>query len=266
MLLPLPSWPDVTSTHYLDCCIAVFTNELDNAQKEMSSPVISIYAYLRGCALLARGYLLEGLHDLYLIDNVNLFPKDYIQTTIVSLLSDASLFERFLQQSFYLKAPKWKKIEEDSEGSKRASVCSNEFTLYPPNLTKEDIAFEQFCDYVQQSSIVDDRDTAIILFKSLSHWINRPIPSTTGTAKPPRRWSLGGNTSKESSSSSKTAQKTGQIISVTASSTIPTKIFEQFLELWQRTSAEKARMNSCLPKDRQEQETVLMVDSNLFHR
>ena len=255
MLLPLPSWPMNTSIHYLDCCIEIFTKELENAHEEHSSPVISIYAYLRGCALLARGYLLEGLEDLYLIENVNLFPKDYIQTIILPLLSDASLFERFLQQSFYLTAPTWKKIKDESDGNKRASIVSNDVTIYPTNMTRGDLSFDQFYDYVNQSNIVFDRETAVLLFKALLNWIHRP----TSTVKPARRWSLGGNTYKESSPSTANTVPKG----APNNSILPGKIFEQFLEVWQRTSAEKARMNSCLPKHRQKQETILMVNLTL---
>jgi hypothetical protein len=108
MELPLPDWSLNTSTHYLDSCIEIFTNELKNAQQERSPAIISIYAYLRGCALLARGQYLDGLRDLYLIENPNLFPNDYIEKTIVPQLSDECLLELFLHEPFYIKSSEWK--------------------------------------------------------------------------------------------------------------------------------------------------------------
>ena len=255
MLLPLPDWPMNVSTHYLDSCIKVFTNELESAQGERSSPIISIYAYLRGCALIARGYLLQGLYDLYMIENANLFPKDYIRMTVVPLLSDVSLLDRFRQESFYLKAPEWKKIPDEPAGSRKSSTTSADFSPLPPNSIEGDVSLEQFHDYTQRSSIVNDRQTSQILFKALMHWANtskKPV----GTTKPIRRWSLGGNTYKEPPAS---LQIGNQTIDFSLKSSLPAKLFELFLEMWQRANAEKARMNYCLPKDRQKQESILMV-------
>jgi hypothetical protein len=263
MILSLPHWPTNVSTHYLDYCIEVFTNELESARKEHSSPVISIYAYLRGCALIARGDLLDGLCDLYLIENSNLFPKDYIQTTIIPLLDDASLLDRFRQESFYIQAPEWKKITDEPETRSRSSTASSGTALLLPNIIEGDVSFERFRDYVQQSSIVTDTETAAILYKALLHWANT-ASKPTATIRPHRRWSLGGNTYKEPSNTANSIQKENQTLDRRpANSLLPAKLFELFLEIWQRTNAEKARMNHCLPKDRQKQESILMVKS--FH-
>jgi len=259
MLLSLPDWPSNVSTHYLDDCIETFTDELENAEEEYSSPVISVYAYLRGCALLARGRLLDGLRDLYLIENSNLFPKDYIQTIILPLLSDASLLDRFLQEPFYVQSPEWKKITNElEENTRRFSHSFTEFPPLPPNVIQSDLSFEQFHDYVHRSSIVSDKDTSEILFKALLHWTNNTnkLPEVN---KPRRRLSLSNNPSKDLLSTSNGDKKWSQTIDISPKSSLPVKLFELFLEIWQQTNAEKARMNYCLPKDRQKQESILMV-------
>jgi hypothetical protein len=255
MLLPLPDWPSNVSTHYLDSCLEVFTGELAHAQEEKLSPVISVYAYLRGCALLARGRLLEGLHDLYLIENSNLFPKDYIQTIIVPLLVDASLFDRFVQEPFYLQSPVWKKIKNEFEISRRFSNSSTDFLPLPPNVIEADLSLEQFDGYLHRLGILTDKEMTEILFKALLHWTNTTNKSSDAP-KTRRKWSLGGNTQKETSN--------GQTIDLSLHSSLPAKLFELFLEIWQRTNAEKARMNSYLPKDRQKQESILMV-KHFYH-
>jgi hypothetical protein len=254
MLLPLPDWPSNISTHYLDSCIDIFTYELENAEEEQSSPVISTYAYLCGCALLARGYLLEGLRHLYLIEDRNLFPKDYIQTNIVPLLSDAGLLDQFHQESFYIKSSDWKKIIDEPPISRRFSQSSADFLLLPVG----DLSFDQFHDYVHRSSIVSDRETVTILFKALLHWANTKS-QVLETNKPLRRWSIGGNASREPSNLVIDSKKGAQTIDFSPNSSLPSKLFELFLEIWQQTNAEKDRMNYCLPKDRQKQESILMV-------
>jgi len=255
MLLPLPDWPSNISTHYLDSCIETFTNELENAEKEHSSVVISIYAYLRGCALLARGRLLDGLRDLYLIENPNLFPKHYIQTTIVPLLVGADLLDQFREEEIYINSPEWKKLSDEFEGSGNSSHNSTDFPPLSPDIIEGDLSFEQFHDYVHRSSIVNDKDTAEILFKALLHWTNN-TPRLPNTNRPRvRRWSLGGNTPKEGLD----IPNKSQTIDRSPNSSLPSKLFELFLEIWQQTNAEKARMNYCLPKDRQKQESILMV-------
>jgi len=255
MLLPLPDWPSNISTHYLDHCIHTFAYELENAEEEHSSPQISTYAYLCGCALLARGYLLEGLRNLYLIEDQNLFPKDYIQTTIVPLLSDAGLLDRFHQESFYIESSEWKKLIDEPEISRKFSQSSAEF----PSLPVGDLSFDQFHDYVHRSSIVSDRETAEILFKALLHWVNTTNQALEAN-RPRRRWSIGGNTSREPSNLSIDPKKGSQTINFSPNSLLPSKLFELFLEIWQQTNAEKDRMNYCLPKDRQKQESILMVN------
>ena len=257
MLLPLPNWPSDVSTHYLDCCIEAFTIELESAQNDHSAPVINIYAYLRGCALIARGDLLKGLEDFYLIENPNLFPKDYIQTVIVPLLSERSLHDRFQQEEFYLQSPEWKQLTEEFPGSRKSSTSSMDYPPLP--VIEGDLSFEKFHDYVQRSSIVNGKETAAILFRALSHW----IPKSSDTTKTRRRWSLGGTPSKESTQIPNSSLKGSQTLAASPNMSLPAKLFEHFLEIWQRTNAEKARMIYTLPKERQKQESILMVTKNL---
>lgn len=257
MLLELPVWPSDISTHYLDYCIEIFTNELEAAEEAHSSPVISVYAYLRGCALIARGHLIKGLHDFYLIENSNLFPKKYIQTVVVPLLSDAGLYDRFLREEFYIQSPEWKKLTDDFEESDEYSNTS----INLPPVPQGDISFDQCLTYLQRSNIITDLETITILFKALLHWVNY----SSDTIKTHRRWSLGGNTPKDSGNQSTNIKKGNQMIDVNPNRTLPAKLFELFLEIWRQTNVDKARMNSYLPKDRQKQESILMVKrSNIY--
>jgi hypothetical protein len=266
MLLPLPDWSLNTSTHYLDSCIEVFTVELQNAQEERSQSIITVYAYLRGCALLARGHYLDGLRDLYLIDNPNLFPKDYITTTIVPLLSDAFLLDLFLHESFYIESSEWKKVSTHPTHSDISIINPEESVMDPIpvisdsklHVIEDNLPFEQFYAYVHRLSIVIDPETARILFKTLLHWID-PTNKSTETYKPRRRWSISGNPSNETLNTLNKHQQGNQIINPLPNSALPAKRFELFLEIWQQTNAEKARMSSYLPKDRQKQESILIV-------
>ena len=268
MLLPLPDWSLNTSTHYLDSCIEVFTIELQNAQVDHSQPIITVYAYLRGCSLLARGYLLDGLRDLYLIDNPDLFPKTYITTTIVPLLSDAFLLDLFLHESFYIQSAEWQKIHTHPTYSdmltinleKSGNLLDDTISVksltevipdHQPNVIDDDLSFQQFYEYVHRLSIVIDRDTATILFKILLRWTDTTNKSGE-IYKPRRRWSVSVNPSKEELNSD-------QPENLPPNSSLPAKLFESFLEIWQHTNAEKARMKCYLPKDRQKQESILIV-------
>jgi hypothetical protein len=267
MLLRLPDWSSDASTHYLDSCIDIFTIELKNAKKEHSLPLITVYGYLRGCALLARGHLLDGLHDLYLTENRNLFPKDYIETTVVPLLIDAFLFDIFLHEQFYIKSPEWKKIQTQLTDDSMLTISIGQSTNHTGNampvtpttekmlqseydVIEDSLSFEQFNKHVHHLSIVFDRETADILFKSLLHWIDKPHKSVE-TNKVSRRWSISGNSSNENTNH--------QRDKLPFNLTLPANLFNIFLQTWQQTNAEKARMNSLLPKDRQKQESVLMV-------
>ncbi|CAF3630537.1 unnamed protein product [Adineta steineri] len=279
MLLPLPDWPLNITTHYLDSCIEVFTIELLHAQEERSQPIISVYAYLRGCALLTRGYLLNGLQDLYLIDNENLFPKNYIETMIIPLLSEAHLLDLFHHESFYIESTEWKKIRtnsidsdmlqsinlEQSDNSLDDNISVKPFNDVnlntKPTVIKDDLTFEQFYEYVHRLSIVIDKDSAAILFRALLHLIkttNKPVD----TFKRNRRWSISGSLSRETVNTFSTQPRENSVQTVSLNSSLSGKIFEVFLETWQHINVEKVRMNSYLPKDRQKNETILIISSS----
>ncbi|CAF5119809.1 unnamed protein product, partial [Rotaria magnacalcarata] len=195
MLLPLPDWPTNTSTHYLDICIELFTSELKNAQQENSPSVIAVYAYLRGCALLARGQYLDGLRDLYLIENPNLFPREYIETVVLSRLADECLLDLFFNESYYTNAPEWKKLrtratsqrmsiidlersggfldDENSVEPRIEGALDNEWNIIEKNLT-----YEQFSEHVHHSRIVLDNETTQKLFNALMYWTDSTITKT----------------------------------------------------------------------------------------
>ncbi|CAF1452441.1 unnamed protein product [Adineta ricciae] len=264
LFLPLPDWPTDVTTHYLDSCIEILTIEFDIAQEESSQPMITFYAYLRGCALLSRGRLIEGLQDLYLIDNPNLFPKTYIETVIVPQLSETNSLDLFLHESFYTHCLEWKKIQTQSTHS---NVLNNNTDTYrnpsddhndikSPTPPKDHLSFEQFYEYIQRLSIVNDREIAKIIFDAL-------LQSSTGSRKPAadtlkqrRRWSIsGGIFDRTYDTLSNSHQPAQNNISLSS------KHFEQFSDIWQQTNAEKARINSHLPKDRQKYETILIISS-----
>lgn len=182
MILPLPNWPNNVSTHYLDSCIDVFTNELQNVQRERSPAVIAVFAYLRGCAFLARGNLLDGLRDLYLIDNQNLFPREYIEAKIIPRLADEHLLDIFTHESFYQDAPEWKKVDtraelrlskvdltesgssfEESISAKSSSDFDNHSDLF---IVNNALTYEQFNEHIQRLSITNDMETTAILFNA----------------------------------------------------------------------------------------------------
>ena len=265
--LLLPEWSSDTPEHYLDICIELFTTELEDAQRQHSTPLTTVFAYLLGCALLARGHLLDGLGYLYLIENRNLFPKTYIEKTIVPLLTDAYLLNIFLHEIFYLKSPKWKRIQTDGINVDMVTISFEKSTdlvdhnipteLLTEILTKtesgiiEKISFEQFNDDVHQLRVVFDRETAEILFKALLHWIDKPIKPIE-TQKPSRRWSV-------SDGNSTIEVNNHQRDMVSTRSALPVKLFKLFLETWRQTNAANEQMNSVLPKEQQKQESILMV-------
>ncbi|CAF0752462.1 unnamed protein product [Adineta ricciae] len=297
MILPLPNWPNNASTHYLDSCIDVFTNELQNAQRERSPAVIAVFAYLRGCAFLARGNLLDGLRDLYLIDNQNLFPREYIEAKIVPRLSDEHLLDIFTHESFYQDAPEWKKVDirsdlrlskvdltesgnsfEESISTKSSSDFDNHSDLFIVNSA---LTYEQFTEHIQRLSITNDAETTGILFNALLYWTDSNLVKTLKKDK-----TLTSKTSNSSQSSDRHAsisskslkdtlmilndhRQGGQSSSTipklslqTNSTTLPAALFGSFLDVWQQTNAEKVRMIRCLPDDRQKQESILKVSSS----
>ena len=294
MILSLPSWSSSGSAHYLDSCIDVFSDELETAQEERSPPAITVFAYLRGCALLARGFLLDGLRDLYLIENRFLFPHEYIETIIVPLLSEAMLLELFLHESFYTKAAEWKKmptnpsfqhmsiIDLENSGNfldettpiklSNDGVDNGEWNGLENNLT-----YEQFSDYVHRLSIVLDTETTETLFNALLHWTDQSAvrkdkssTSTTGksgeTVKSGRRGTItsGGLRDGLTMLSDQRRDSLSGSVSSKGSSPVvkpdlPATLFESFVEIWQQTNADKVRMNRCLPEDRKKQESILKV-------
>ncbi|CAM4758151.1 unnamed protein product [Rotaria magnacalcarata] len=298
MLLPLPDWPTNTSTHYLDICIELFTSELKNAQQENSPSVIAVYAYLRGCALLARGQYLDGLRDLYLIENPNLFPREYIETVVLSRLADECLLDLFFNESYYTNAPEWKKLRTratsqrmsiidlersggflDDENSVEPGIegaLDNEWNIIEKNLT-----YEQFSEHVHHSRIVLDNETTQKLFNALMYWTDSTITKTlkkdktltanksSETTKPtPRRLSITGTTLIDTLTMLNGVGRGNQNAtvssksSISSNSTLPIVLFESFLDNWQRTNAEKVRMNRCLPEDRQKKESILKISSS----
>jgi hypothetical protein len=305
MVLPLPDWPSNISTHYLDSCIEIFTNELKSAQEERSPSVIGIYAYLRGCALLARGQYLDGLRDLYLIENQNLFPSDYIEKTIIPRLSDECLLDLFLHEPFYIKSPEWKKVRtrpssqnmsiidmEDSGNSlddaTPIKTASEVDTNNGWDVVQNALTYEQFSEHVHHLSIVLDKETTETLFNALLHWTDNTITKTlkkdktltNSTAKSPetakpvlRSLSSSTYTFKDTLNMLNNTRRGGQNAPVTpkpslqSNASLPAALFESFLEIWQQTNAVKIRMNRCLPEDRQKQESILKVKpfNNLFH-
>ena len=223
--------------------------------------MITFYAYLRGCALLSRGRLIEGLQDLYLIDNPNLFPKKYIETMIVSQLSETNSLDLFLHESFYTHCLEWKKIQTQSTHSNMSnnnidtySTPSDDHLNSSSTPPKDHLSFEQFYEYIQRLSIVNDRDIAKIIFDALLHLSSESRKPSTDTLKQRRRWSISGGIFDRTNDTLSNSHQPTQNKSLLSS-----KHFEQFSEIWQQTNAEKARMNSHLPKDRQKYETTLIV-------
>ena len=190
ILLPLPEWPTDLSTHYLDSCVDVFTDELDNAHEERSPAAISVYAYLRGCALLARGNYLEGLRDLYLIENPNLFPQKYIEAVIVPRLLEERSLESFLKEPFYAKAPEWKKVRTDALShpmsvidisdsdeliETRSFPSTPDINIDEYNVVEQPLTYQQFVDRIHRLNIARDPKTTEVLFNALSYWTNNPV-------------------------------------------------------------------------------------------
>jgi hypothetical protein len=59
-------------------------------------------------------------------------------------------------------------------------------------------------------------------------------------------------------------QEMNENINLSSKPSIPTQLFKIFLEKWQQTKAEKEGMNHYLPKDRQKQESILIVRVIIF--
>ena len=300
MLLPLPEWPVDLSTHYLDSCIEVFTDELDNAEEERSPAAISVYAYLRGCARLSRGYYLDGLRDLYLIENPNLFPQKYIETVIVPRLVEERLLDQFLSETFYTKSPEWKKVRtrtishsmsiidigDSDELVGASSIPSSPETFIDDwNVVEQPLNYQQFIDHIHRLNIVRDPKLTEVLFHALSYWIDNPVGKTskdstlTGNAnkpaephKPVSKQGSGPtsftfqhtmdmlNNHARKSSSATPVPTPTPKLPSQPETTLPVALFDSFVDIWQQTNAEKVRMNHLLPEDRQNHESILKVD------
>ena len=285
-LLPLPEWPSDLSTHYLDSCIDIFSDELENAQQERSLAELSVYAYLRGCARLARGDYLDGLRDLYLIENPNLFPHKYIETVIVPRLAEEYLLDTLLSESFYTRSPEWKKVRmraasnslsaidlDDSDKLADPSripstpdIDDSEWQLIEPTMT-----YQQFSDHVHRLNIILDQDTTEALFKALSYWTDNPAAKTLKKEN-----TLTDNRKNSGSKISKfTFQHTLEMLpnhprmnqpstptpkpTAQPEPILPSALFELFLDIWQQTNTEKVRLSRHLPEDRHHQESILAV-------
>jgi hypothetical protein len=298
MQLSLPDWSSDLSTHYLDGCIEIFTNELENAQRERSPAVIGVYAYLRGCARLARGDYFGGLRDLYLIEDSNLFPQKYIETIIVPRLADEHLLDLFIHEPFYTECPQWKKVltRFNSQSFPDVEIDVPESVVHaspvPPspdtisgwNVIENDLTYEEFSEHMHRSSIVLDKETTETLFKALLHWTDNSISKTlkndrkltNNTNKPPEPTKPSGKPSPRAaiptlaetlsminSSRRRSETVTGSPTSPTSPTqsnpSLPAVLFELFLDIWQQKDAEKIRMNHHLPEDRQKQESILTV-------
>ena len=301
MLLPLPEWPVDLSIHYLDSCVEIFTDELEGALEERSPAAISVYAYLRGCARLARGEYLEGLRDLYLIENPNLFPQKYIETVIVPRLAEERLLDLFLSEAFYTKSPEWKKVRTRTPshsmsiidiGDSQELINEGSFPSTPDidtdewNVVEKSLTYEQFLDQVHHLNIARDPKITETLFNALSYWTNSPIGKTSKDS------TLTSNSSKPAEPT-KPSTKPGAVTSFTFQDTmgmlssrsrkgssatptptatpktpaqpevtLPTALFDSFVDIWQQTNAEKIRLNHLLPEDRQKQESILKVISS----
>jgi hypothetical protein len=270
MQLSLPDWSSDLSAHYLDGCIEIFTNELENAQRERSPTLIAAYAYLRGCARLARGDYLEGLRDLYLIEDSNLFPQKYIETIIVPRLADEHLLDLFIREPFYTQSPEWKKI-----GSSSSDVTGDW------NVVQNALTYDEFSEHVHRLSIVLDKETTETLFKALLFWTDNSISKTlkndrkltNNTNKSPEPIKLSDKPSprptipilEETLGMLNSPPLTSQTVTGSLTTpaplnpSLPRILFELFLDIWQQTNAEKVRMNHHLPEDRQKQESILAV-------
>lgn len=297
MLLPLPEWPVDLSTHYLDSCIEVFTDELEGAQEERSPAAISVYAYLRGCARLARGEYLEGLRDLYLIENRNLFPQKYIETVIVPRLAEERLLELFLSEAFYTKAPEWKKVRTRTPshsmsiidiGDSQELINEGPIPLTPDidtdewNVVEKSLTYEQFLDQAHHLNIARDPKITETLFNALSYWTNNPVGKTSKDSTLTSNSSKPSEATKPGAVTSFTFQDTMGMLSNRSRKgspaaatptptpkapaqpevTLPVALFDSFVDIWQQTNAEKIRLNHLLPEDRQKQESILKVNSS----
>jgi hypothetical protein len=298
MLLRLPEWPLDLSSHYLDSCIKIFTEELENAQQERSPAALAVYSYLRGCARLARGEYIEGLRDLYSIENPNLFPQQYIETVVVPRLAEERLVDLFLSEPFYTKCPEWKKVRMRSISQSMSSIDLDDsgklaVTASVPvtpdikelewDIIEDSLTYRQFSDHVHRLDIIIDKDTTEALFKALSYWIDN---SKTKTLK--RDNTLTNNTNKSpelikssnkpgSAATMFTFQHTADMLKNLPQKNqggtplptpklptepnlyLPTTLFETFVDIWQQTKAEKLRMSNHLPEDRQKHESILKV-------
>ena len=298
LVMTLPDWSLNASIHYLDGCIEVFTDELGNNQEDRSIAVVTSLAYLRGCALLARGHLLDGLRDLYAIENRDLFPLDYIQSIVVKQLTDALLLNVFLQEQFYIDAADWKKIHTRPL-SQRMSILDLEpsgnfldekSAIDPLNnvnnqtnwtLTANELSYKQFSDYVHRLSIVLDQTTTEILYKCLLNWTNQSSSKNTKKNKfnsvSLRKTATNGKPYTRSSSATGRSTDTSKISRIKFDEnsktednddsnavpmydrSLPSTLFDLFLEAWQQTNTEKVRMNRYLPENRKKQESVIKV-------
>ena len=147
-------------------------------------------------------------------------------------------------------------------------------------VTETNLSYEQFREQVHRLSIALDKKTAETLFNALLHWTNQSAGKTVKKDKSPtnangkasdapktsRRWSSTTYSLAESLGMSKEHRREDQLASTipksassSANTQIPAPLFELFLDVWQKTNAEKARMNHCLPEDRQKQESILKV-------
>lgn len=282
MLLPLPNWPSNMSKHYLDNCIELFTNELEGAHEEHTSAVKTVYAYLRGCALLARGKYLEGLQDLYSIDDPSLFPRTYIETTILPILYEECLTDIFFNEPYYAKAPEWKKVHLNSESRnmtiidlEKSGNSLDDTTIQSSNeveinnewiMTETNLTYEQFSEYAHRSGIVLDNETTQKLFNALMNWTDSTLTQTlkqnkTPANTPTRPRTTTTNRLEDTFVKLADSQRANQTFKSSTQPVIalPATLFETFLDNWQCTNAEKIRMSRYLPEDRHKKESILKV-------
>jgi hypothetical protein len=283
------------SSHYIDSCIDIFTEELQNVQQERSPTALAVYSYLRGCARLARGEYLEGLRDLYSIENPKLFPQQYIETVIMPRLAEEHLVDLFLNEPFYKKSPEWKKVRMRSASESMPFIDLDDSgklaptSSIPPSpgmnelewdIIEDNLNYQQFSDHVHRLNIVLDQDTTEALFKALLYWTDN---RTSKTLK--KDTTLTNNSNKSGTGvTTFTFQHTADMLKnhpqknqaatpiptptpkqlIQPDSYVPTTLFESFVDIWHQIKAEKVRMSYHLPEDRQKQESILKVKFPFF--
>ncbi|CAF1415484.1 unnamed protein product, partial [Didymodactylos carnosus] len=266
--LPLPDWTSANQSYYIDSCIDHFTREVEAAKHEMPQ-VLPNYYYLRGCCLIARSRPLEGLQDFYSITNPELFPRSYIESDVITRLSQENL-KIFYEEEFYTKCEQWKKVKPPLD--QFSTVELSDYQLLDEEerndwcVTDEFVTCAQFSDRIQRLGIVIDQETTTRLFNALHHWTE--VKRKTISKKERKKETLTKTSSVDIPSitikkwASHSALPSAEItMSDEQPMRLPGTLFESFLDTWQKKQEERERMRRCLPNEEHNPEMILKVSS-----